>query len=369
MSVLCINLIIYVNRVRSIFSAAKMIVLNRITIFPKEINYLEKRLAKCIGTKYVFTSNNATAGLHAAIASLSVTSDPEVYVNGLVIPSNYVGALKENLNVKSTSINIESYSFDLDFLKEKLKRDDIVIVTHYFGYSHNLNNLVEIVRNVGAKLIEDCSHCHGGYYDGKPLGSFGDISVFSFQGAKFVSGGEGGCFATSDPKLAELGARHLYQDKYTARLKNFGLTPNLGSATFGLKGRMHPLAAALIKHDLDTLEIRNRLCRVILDYLTERIPANFIRVPAKLKIGGFANGILICNVDHKLKNLLQNDFLLKRCIYERNYNQIRKSLISEEESIGQINRKIEDSTLYTTNRIFKNYFVLLRLISLLKRKC
>ena len=346
-----------------------MIFLNRITVFPKEIDYLENRLATIIGTKYVFTSNNATAALHAAIAALSVKSNPKVFVNGLVIPSNYVGALKENLNVESTGLNTANYSFDLDRLKKNLKRDDIVIVTHYFGYSHDLNNLVEIVRNAGAKLIEDCSHCHGGYYGGKPLGSFGDISVFSFQGAKFVSGGEGGCFVTNNPKHAEFGARQLYQDKYAARLKNFGLTPVLGSETFGLKGRMHPLAAALIKYDLDTLEIRNKLCRVILHYLTDRCPAYFIPVPSELTIGGFANGILIRGLDTKLKDSLKKDFLLKRCIYERNYSLIRKSLIREEENIAQENKKIEESTLYTTDRVFRNYFVFVRLICLLKSKC
>ena len=106
--------------------------------------------------------------------------------------------LKLGYDVVSGKIEENTLNFDLNNLPyEKI---DVICVTHYFGYTCNMDLLSQICKGNDIILIEDCSHCHGGQYNGKPLGSFGDLSVFSLQGSKFVSGGEGGLVLCDDPE-------------------------------------------------------------------------------------------------------------------------------------------------------------------------
>ena len=65
-----------------------------------------------------------------------------------------------------------------------------------------------VARRRGIKVLEDCAQSLGGSYRGKPLGSIGDIGIYSFQIAKTISSGEGGAVVTSDPLLFERASRY-----------------------------------------------------------------------------------------------------------------------------------------------------------------
>ena len=61
---------------------------------------------------------------------------------------------------------------------------------HFAGSSCNMQKIVKIAKKNKIKIIEDCSQAHGTYYNGKKVGSFGNISCFSFYATKHMTTGE-----------------------------------------------------------------------------------------------------------------------------------------------------------------------------------
>lgn len=120
----------------------------------------------------------------------------------------------------------------------------------------------------GLSWIEDVSHAHFAEYRGRVVGSFGDIAVASLQGAKLISGGEGGIFLTNDPHLYERAVLLGHPLARSSELVGSGPLEPIGRTGYGLKLRCHPLAAVLIhdqvQHHADrwVLERRDSLTRL-----------------------------------------------------------------------------------------------------------
>jgi dTDP-4-amino-4,6-dideoxygalactose transaminase len=141
--------------------------------------------------------------------------------------------------------------------------------------------IVDICRQARLRLIEDCSHAHGALIDDKLVGTFGDAAVWSLQGKKIVTGGEGGILLCDDD---EIYYRALLQGQYNMRcrqeipkehpLAQFALTG------FGLKLRAHPFAIAMANEQFSYLEEWLDKKNEFAALLTEAIePFPFIRPP------------------------------------------------------------------------------------------
>src|SRR5205807_264535 len=78
-----------------------------------------------------------------------------------------------------------------------------IVVTHVYGYPADMAAVARLSRAFGLKVIEDCSHAHGATLGGRPVGSFGDVCVFSLQESKLAPAGEGGILATSSTEIYE----------------------------------------------------------------------------------------------------------------------------------------------------------------------
>ena len=104
-------------------------------------------------------------------------------------------------------VDIEPDTLCLD--PEKMKRaitpkTKAVIPVHIYGSMADLEAIGEIAAARGLKVVEDCAHAHGGIWDGRGVGSIGDVGSFSFQQSKTLTGGEGGICLTNDAGLAEI---------------------------------------------------------------------------------------------------------------------------------------------------------------------
>lgn len=91
-----------------------------------------------------------------------------------------------------------------------------VIVTHMWGYTVDIERVRAICDKHSLALVEDCSHAHGATFGGRPIGSFGDISVWSLQGQKIITGGEGGMILFKSKKHFE---RAVLYGHYNKRCK------------------------------------------------------------------------------------------------------------------------------------------------------
>ena len=77
------------------------------------------------------------------------------------------------------------------------------MVVHIYGLPVDMDPILDLAQRHGLKIIEDAAELHGQTYKGKPIGSFGDISTFSFYPNKHITTGEGGMIVTNDSKLAD----------------------------------------------------------------------------------------------------------------------------------------------------------------------
>jgi dTDP-4-amino-4,6-dideoxygalactose transaminase len=181
-----------------------------------------------------------------------------------------------------------------------------------------MDALMEIGRRYGIAIIEDAAHCTGAEWSGKKIGNVGDITCFSLQGmdphGKPVSGGEGGIVTTNNRELYErlLIYCHLHRAGVTKELTNpeyRRLDPEL----LGLKWRAHPLALALAKVSLSTLEYRNK-CKIenrerIFKALKDLPGLKPISDYEKAKPAGFYGGLKIKYHQEQLGNLSIDKFV------------------------------------------------------------
>lgn len=78
-----------------------------------------------------------------------------------------------------------------------------IMVVHIYGLPVDMDKVLDIAKRHGLRIIEDAAEMHGQTYNGRPCGSFGDISIFSFYPNKHITTGKGGMVITNDVELAE----------------------------------------------------------------------------------------------------------------------------------------------------------------------
>ena len=77
------------------------------------------------------------------------------------------------------------------------------MLPHIYGFPNNMDKILKICKKYSLYLIEDAAEMIGQKFRGKPCGSFGDISTFSFYANKHITTGEGGAIFTNDKKIYE----------------------------------------------------------------------------------------------------------------------------------------------------------------------
>jgi perosamine synthetase len=224
-----------------------------VTRYPKEVLELEKAFGNYIGVKNALSFCNGTSAFNSALSSLKLSAEDEIITSGLSFYSIILSVLLRGHNITYLDID-KNLNMVLDDNKISTNAK-LIIVSHLFGYSQNMEDIAAFAKKHNLKIIEDCSHAHGAEYNKSKVGSFGDISFFSFQGSKAVSGGEAGFALTNDTKYYN--RMKLYS--HTGRdMSDFVSKDSFFSRSgFGLKGRMHPFAAALATVELNNLEINN----------------------------------------------------------------------------------------------------------------
>jgi len=146
---------------------------------------------------------NGTAALHIAVLACGITPGDEVIVPSLTFISdlNVVSVSGAKVVISDVS-SFSDWTMDPADIEAKITpKTKAVMIVHYAGYACDMNSIVDLCKRHDLKLIEDCAHANGGTYKGRKLGTFGDISAWSFFSNKNLAVGEGGMVATRDPAL------------------------------------------------------------------------------------------------------------------------------------------------------------------------
>ena len=163
----------------------------------------ESAYASSIGRKHAIALANGSVALDVAVRVLGIGEGDEVIVTprSFAISASCVpmaGGVPVFADVDRDSQNISASA-----IREKMtERTRGIIVVHLAGWPCDMTAIEALAREHGVWLVEDCAQAHGAEVDGRPVGSFGDISVFSFCQDKIITtGGEGGLLAMDDDKL------------------------------------------------------------------------------------------------------------------------------------------------------------------------
>ena len=168
-----------------------------------EILEFEKKIANYVGIKYCVTFNSGTSAGHAALLALNINSG-EVLVPSFTFISTANWALMVNSKPRFVDIDEKRFGMDPKSMVKKIsKRTKAIIPIHYGGLSCNIKEIKKISSDKKIPLIEDCAEAFGTKIDGKSVGVFGKMSIFSFAPNKILTTGEGGAICTNSKKLFE----------------------------------------------------------------------------------------------------------------------------------------------------------------------
>ncbi|MBN1417776.1 MAG: DegT/DnrJ/EryC1/StrS family aminotransferase [Planctomycetes bacterium] len=217
---------------------------------PTEVASLEREVAESLGRKHAQAVASGTAAVSTALAALGVGPGQEVLVPGFLWVAT-VGAV-----VRSGAIPVlvevdDTFGMDpLDLEAKITRRSRVVIPIHMCGTPADMPQILDVARRYGLRVLEDCAQANGAWIGDRPVGSFGDMSIFSFQLNKNITSGEGGIVVTDDDDLARrANAAHDLGVQWVDG------TPDYAGpvAMWGQGTRMGELAAAVARAQLPKL--------------------------------------------------------------------------------------------------------------------
>ena len=165
----------------------------------------EKQVQELLGARHVVSVNTGTSALHIALDALDIGADDEVIVPSLT----FCGCVQviTALNAIPIFCEVEPETLNIDVEDARRCITDntkAIMPVHFCGNACELDSLLALGKENGLRILEDAAHAFGSSYKGRMIGSFGDLTCFSFDPIKNITCGEGGAVVTSDERVADL---------------------------------------------------------------------------------------------------------------------------------------------------------------------
>jgi len=245
-----------------------------------EVYAFEKEFAEYIGVKHAVAVTNGTIALDLALKVLDIKDGDEVITTPFTFIASANAILYQSAKPVFADIDPKTYNLDPNSVLEMItSKTKAILVVHLYGQPADMKAFREIANDHKLFLIEDCAQAHGATFLGKKVGSFGDISAFSFYATKNMTTGEGGMIVTNDEKLAN-----------KARiLRDHGQITKYLHEELGFNYRLTNIQAAIGRVQLRKLEDMNNKRIRNAEYLTSKL--------------SFIKGILPPYVDPRVKHV------------------------------------------------------------------
>jgi len=176
------------------------------------VSSFEAAVARRAGVAYGCAVSSGTAALHAALTALGVGPDHEVILPAYVCAAPLYAVRHVGARPVLADVDPETGCCSARHVSQKLtKRTGAVIAVHLFGRAAPVDEIVSF----GVPVIEDCAQSLGASLRGRPLGSWGALSVFSFYATKVITTGFGGMVCSDDGRLVERVRDLIHYDERT----------------------------------------------------------------------------------------------------------------------------------------------------------
>jgi perosamine synthetase len=168
----------------------------------KFVNLFEQNFSSYIGCNYGIAVCNGTVSLHLALLGLEIGVGDEV-----IVPTfTYIASVNAIRYVGATPVFVDSlestWQMDPADVQRKITaKTKAIMVVHLYGQSADMASLMDIAKKNKLYVVEDCAEAIGTEFDGKKVGSFGDVASYSFYGNKTITTGEGGMLVLNNEDL------------------------------------------------------------------------------------------------------------------------------------------------------------------------
>lgn len=172
----------------------------------------ERDFARYVGSKHALAVNSATAALHLGLEALGVRDGDKVLVPTFTFTATAEVVRYLRADPVFIDCNPETFCITVELCEEALKSHGLspkdkrlkaIIPVHFGGHPCDMDDILDFADNYGLKVMEDAAHAIPTRYNGRLVGSFGDVTCFSFYANKTMTTGEGGMLCTKDDSIAK----------------------------------------------------------------------------------------------------------------------------------------------------------------------
>ncbi|WP_020681713.1 DegT/DnrJ/EryC1/StrS family aminotransferase [Marinobacterium rhizophilum] len=245
----------------------------------------EVEFADLVGCQFAVVVSNGTVALELGLKALDIGPGDEVIVTSRTFIASVSAIVSVGAVPVFADVDRDSQNITVDTITSVLTaRTRAVVCVHLAGWPCDMDSILQLAKSRNLKVIEDCAQAHGASYNGKSVGTLGNIGAWSFCQDKIVTtGGEGGMVTTNDPALLD----RLWSLKDHGKSRNAVLSLDHPPGfrwlheSFGTNARMTEMQAAIGRLQLKKLqgwhEVRQHNAHSILD-TARQLPG--LRVPA-----------------------------------------------------------------------------------------
>jgi dTDP-4-amino-4,6-dideoxygalactose transaminase len=219
-------------------------------IMGPDVKLFEQEIAEYLGVKHAIGVNSGTDALVIGLRALGIGAGDEV----ITTPFSFFATAESisNVGAKPIFVDIDPNTFNIDVSQIEAKitpQTKAIMPVHLYGRPANMSEISSIATKHQLKIIEDCAQSFGARYEGKYMGSIGDVGAFSFFPSKNLGAyGDGGLIATNDDRVAEL----------ARMLRAHGAQKKYHNEIIGYNSRLDTLQAAILRVKLPHLDNWNQ---------------------------------------------------------------------------------------------------------------
>jgi perosamine synthetase len=172
--------------------------------FGSKVKAMEAKMKQMYGLKYCSGCSSGTAAVHIALGALAINPGREVITSAITDMGTLTGILYQLLVPRFADVDPETYNMDPGSVRKLLnRRTGAILVVHHAGLPADVEAILELAKDRRIPIIEDCAQAHYTKWKGRLLGTFGDLSTFSFNHFKHITTGSGGAVMTNRDDLEE----------------------------------------------------------------------------------------------------------------------------------------------------------------------
>jgi perosamine synthetase len=172
------------------------------------VKEFEEELKKYFGVKNAVAVNSGTSALHLSLECLGIGKGDEVVVPSLTFAASIQAIVACGAKPVFCDVYPDTLNLDVEDMEKKITSyTKAIMPVHYSGLPCRMDKILKIAKKNKIAVVEDAAHAFGSVYKGRKIGTFGDITCFSFDPIKIITCGEGGVIVTNNNKIARLAVK------------------------------------------------------------------------------------------------------------------------------------------------------------------